>query len=673
VDNIPIDDTVISSGPQRGTALLVISIVIVASMTGILIIPRTLIPSDLQVRVAVIDSGIDLDGRIGGRIVAAKSFINSSYGYSNSDLTTHDSNPEGSLHGTYVARIIAQDSPYASIVNAKVIDSENIASEFAIVAAIIWAVSEQNCSVINLSLGGYPSNRDALRETIAWAFRKGVVLIAAAGNQVDAEFAGSSVQSPAVFPEVIAVGAVDDQLIPYSFSSRGPLRNRTIKPDLVAKGYFTGNGITLFGTSFAAPIVTSVATNLIAHCKSMNLKWTPGLIKSALMAGAQRLSSEAWEVGAGLVDEDTSRLVIEDAPVQNGLPLIAWVVPDVGPFEFERYFVNTSVVIEMSLFTSGLMTYGITYSGVASQWVSGGPGGILVNQTASFDFRIYVLSDKAEKNIRTTLTFIAEDYPRLKVDFVFNASVPTARVAFDLTHTPWWIDSIYGQFKEFYKKLTELGVAVEEIRDPSLLTLANLLRFDAVMVLDPCAWDSTVRANKIVQTRYKDYTQRELDVYLDYWNAGGGLFLTGLDNRSIDIASTNKLFALFNLSLNYDSIPLIQTSLGETTRITGINTHPVTTGVTAFDYNGASINNTGNAAKLAWTELILRFPNGTLYRENRTVLVADEGLHGGRVVATGTNFFIDNWGLKGIYHEESQDSKLILQIVYWLAGVLLIS
>ena len=146
-----------------------------------------------------------------------------------------------------------------------------------------------------------------------------------------------------------------------------------------------------------------------------------------------------------------------------------------------------------------------------------------------------------------------------------------------------------------------------------------------------------------------------------------------MDNRSIDIAAANELFSLFNLSLNYDSIPLIQTSLGDTIRITGINPHPVMTGVLSFDYNGVSLNHTGSTSKLAWTELILKADNGTLYKENRTVMVGHEGAHGGRLVATGTNFFIDNWGLTGIYHEESQDSKLILQIVYWLTGVLLLS
>ena len=670
---IPLDDTDVAPGPQRGNALLVISILIVASIVGISVIPRTVIPSSLQVRVALIDSGIDMDGQIDGRVVAAKSFINSSYGYTTPDLTTHDSNPDGTLHGTYVARIIARDSPYASIINAKVIDAQNNASEYAIIDAIYWAVTVQNCSVINLSLGGHPSNRDALRDIVKWAFQQGVVLIAAAGNQIDAEIAGSSVQSPAVFQEVIAVGAVDDHRMPYSFSSRGPLRNRTIKPDIVASGHYAANGVTLWGTSFAAPIVSAVVTNLIAHCKSKNLKWTPGMVKSALMAGAQHLSSEEWEVGAGLVDEETSRRVIDDAPVENGIPLVAWIVPGLGPFEFERWFVNTTAVIAVSVFSSNFVVFGITYSGTGSQWVSGGPPTIIVNQSASFNFRIYVLSDKSEKNIRTTLTFMADNYPRLKIDLIFNASAPTAKVAFDLSHTPWWIDSIYGQFKEFYRKLTQLGIAVEEIHDPSLITLANLLRFDAVMVLDPCAWDSTMLASKIVRAKYRNYTQRELDVYFEYWKSGGGLFLTGLDNRSIDIAAANSLFSLFNLSLNYDSIPLIQTSLGDTMRITGINPHPVMTGVLSFDYNGASITNSGSATKLAWAELILKAPDGTLYKENRTVLVGHEGAHGGRLIATGTNFFIDNWGLTGVYHEESQDSKLILQIVYWLTGVLLIS
>ena len=43
------------------------------------------------------------------------SFINSSYGYPVADLSTEDSRPLDSYHGTYIARIVSQNAADAAI------------------------------------------------------------------------------------------------------------------------------------------------------------------------------------------------------------------------------------------------------------------------------------------------------------------------------------------------------------------------------------------------------------------------------------------------------------------------------------------------------------------------------------------------------------------------------
>jgi len=159
---------------SRGTALLVITIIIIATLAYLQTIPQTYSDPELDVRVAIIDSGINIDYELQTRVLSQKSFINSSYGYSETDNDTTDSMPGGSPHGTYIAKIIAEESPDAEIINAKVVSDGDIATAVGIVEAIRWAVLEENCSVINLSLGVGIVTTDIVGDAVKWAFELGV-------------------------------------------------------------------------------------------------------------------------------------------------------------------------------------------------------------------------------------------------------------------------------------------------------------------------------------------------------------------------------------------------------------------------------------------------------------------------------------------------------------------
>jgi hypothetical protein len=127
------------------------------------------------VRVAVLDSGIDQDFSLQGRVVEQRSFIETQYGYDFVDIALTDSRPEGVPHGTLIAKLVAQ-TPNAQIINGKVLSSDGTATTSALVVAIQWAV-EQNCSIITMSLGSGPVHGDPLGDTIDWAFSKGVVVV----------------------------------------------------------------------------------------------------------------------------------------------------------------------------------------------------------------------------------------------------------------------------------------------------------------------------------------------------------------------------------------------------------------------------------------------------------------------------------------------------------------
>ncbi len=102
-----------------------------------------------------------------------------------------------------------------------------------------------------------------------------------------------------------------------------------------------------------------------------------------------------------------------------------------------------------------------------------------------------------------------------------------------------------------------------------------------------------------------------------------------------------------------------------TTEIVKMIDHPITESVESFDYNGCSLNHTGDVLEIAWTEVSWLDENETIQIDNRTVLAGLEGLAGGRVLATGSNFFLDNWGIRDLYLS-SQNLELVLNALLWL-------
>ncbi|MFX1580140.1 MAG: hypothetical protein ACFFBJ_10865, partial [Promethearchaeota archaeon] len=82
----------------------------------------------------------------------------------------------------------------------------------------------------------------------------------------------------------------------------------------------------------------------------------------------------------------------------------------------------------------------------------------------------------------------------------------------------------------------------------------------------------------------------------------------------------------------------------------------ITEGVSGFHYSGAVVN-IGDGTRLA------------RYNHVSDVLGCKEGAGGGRIVVTGTNFFIDNYALSGQYGP-GDDARIALRIVLWTAGLL---
>ncbi|MFW9795089.1 MAG: S8 family serine peptidase, partial [Candidatus Thorarchaeota archaeon] len=342
------------------------------------------------VRVAVLDSGINIDFSLQSRVVAQESFIDPQYGYDYFDTTVTDSQPEDVPHGTLVAKLVAE-TPNTLIINAKVLSSDGAATSMGIIAAMQWAI-EQNCSVITMSLGSDPLLGDPIEDAINWAFSKGVVVVASAGNEGDGGLRGTSISSPSVFDRCISVGALYESGTPAEFSSTGPTYDRYMKPDISAYGWASDGGSRYYGTSFAAPRVAGAAALLIGYSDAHNFTSTPGSIMTALMKGATPLTNyPSYIVGAGLLNVQNSLDLIENTADEGGLPAISLAFPGTLPIDYETLFLGDTYEFNVRLLTSGVTTFDVSIDSESPE-VFDIPSTIDVNQTLVFPMVVNIPS-----------------------------------------------------------------------------------------------------------------------------------------------------------------------------------------------------------------------------------------------------------------------------------------
>jgi len=605
-------------------------------------------PSEGQnVRVAVLDTGIDQTLNLQGRIGPQRSFVSTQYGYDSTDSTVGDAKPSDIAHGTLVAEMIAEESDNAVIVNAKVIGSSGSATVLGIIAAIEWSL-EQNCTVINLSLGSTPSYGDPLEKAVKRAFQQGAIVVGAAGNEGQGGVAGTSISSPSVFPYCIAVGALDENGFPDDYTSLGPTYRRYMKPDISAAGYVQSGGATYYGTSFASPRVAAAAAELVQYCNEEGIQYTPGSITTALLEGADVINYPSYVAGAGALNLEVSKNIISSQSSSGGIPQVSFTHPGALPLDFEKLFFGDNYTFNIQLFNGEMTTYQVTESTDTPE-IFRIESQITINQTGLVPISIHV-PESGNATYSADILFNSTEFGSTSLSLSFTASEPIARVAFDISHSAWDIDTYYGQFRELYEHLTANGYSVQEIRDRSKINEGYLALFDGILVLDPCVWDVNQTIPSNPEPFSLSFTSREIQAYEDYVDSGGGIFVATLSNSSTDVASVNDFLNWTGFGISFSSID----HPGETALITSIESHPITDGVTSFDYEGARVNAPAGATILAD------------YFGNPVLGLREMGANG-RVVVTGTNFFIDNWALAGEY-QSSSNGMLALGIVSWITN-----
>ena len=157
-------------------------------------------------------------------------------------------------------------APEASIYSYRVCES-NDGCYGAYVAAAIYAAIDDGVNIINLSLAG-PGHDEAVETAIEAAVARNILVIAAAGNSPPYSYMGY----PAVYPTVVSVGAIREDLSAWPYSAPGWNDTDNVREPHEIEVAAPGSGVlgalrTVcyvlgHGTSLAAPHVAGLAAKL---------------------------------------------------------------------------------------------------------------------------------------------------------------------------------------------------------------------------------------------------------------------------------------------------------------------------------------------------------------------------------------------------------------------------
>ena len=288
--------------------------------------------------VAVVDTGVAYKTR--GRFKRAPDLRRKTF-VRGRDFVDGDRRPHDLFgHGTHVAGTIAQRvnngigvtglAYNAKIMPVRVLDEDGAGGAYQISRGIRWA-AKRGADVINLSLEFDPTitarEVPEIIRAIRFAHRKGAVVVAAAGNESDA-----NVAYPARARYALSVGATTERLCQADYSNSGtgldvvapgggndsanadnPHDAQFCRPDLVGRDIyqqtFTRNprrfGLPsgYQGTSMAAPHVSAAAA-LIIGTGRLGRNPKPGRVTAHLRNTARDLGETGYDrrYGHGLID-----------------------------------------------------------------------------------------------------------------------------------------------------------------------------------------------------------------------------------------------------------------------------------------------------------------------------------------------------------------------------------
>lgn len=283
-------------------------------------------PGDERVTVAIVDSGVAIGhAELQRKLLAGYDTVDIGLGGIEGlelvgDSRGVDFNPRDEVgHGTHVAGIVGAQGFRVP----RGLGGRSLVLPLRVLAAAVppsggkrvgvGALSDIDCGikiavdlgakVLNMSFGTAESAMGSHAplphtEVVAYAMRAGCILVAAAGNSGKRERF-----FPAAHPDVIAVGAVGDDLSPSSFSTRGTHVAIAAPGERILSLGLKGTQPRLStGTSHASPFVAAAAALLVARARRVGRELRAADVRTILTQSAKRTSADAESVGAGVLD-----------------------------------------------------------------------------------------------------------------------------------------------------------------------------------------------------------------------------------------------------------------------------------------------------------------------------------------------------------------------------------
>jgi subtilisin family serine protease len=230
--------------------------------------------------VAIVDSGADMQhkdlapnlwtnpGEVPGNGIDddADGYVDDVHGYDFTDADGDPSDTDG--HGTHVAGIVAGAcktvcgvAPQANLMIVRVLDAGANGQTDKVALGIRYAV-DKGAKIVNLSLAG-PSPDPALQAAIDYAAARGVIVVAAAGNQSGDNDITPSYPAAAYSPNLISVASMDSGGGLSQISNYGRQSVTVAAPgsDIVSTAMGGGRQWRT-GTSMAAAVVSGSLADL---------------------------------------------------------------------------------------------------------------------------------------------------------------------------------------------------------------------------------------------------------------------------------------------------------------------------------------------------------------------------------------------------------------------------
>lgn len=273
-----------------------------------------------DLRVAVIDTGVNAGHPDVGRVVAGYDFVNN-------DADPSDDNG----HGTAVTGCISPATNNSlgiaglswntAVLPVKVLDASGSGSYSAIANGITYA-ADWGARILNLSLGG-TTNSTTLQNAVNYAWNKGCVIVAAAGNN-----GNSTSFYPAACNNVVAVSATRSDDTRPTWSNFGSYVDLSAPGESIWTLDLGTSYRYINGTSFSSPVVSGVLALMASTGPIPN-----STLVDLLVANTDDVGAAGYDVYYGQGRVNAQRAVAAALQFQGGdasAPQVSILSPAAG-------------------------------------------------------------------------------------------------------------------------------------------------------------------------------------------------------------------------------------------------------------------------------------------------------------------------------------------------------